>query len=118
VALILWVAMAASPAPGAAGVAQVDFDLAKVQAADAETRITGCRGGPAGGDGTEIVVCARRRGGDYPMAEMERRYGERPLLAETGIAGGAATARAYVEQVELAPGQVAKRAMIGIKLPF
>jgi hypothetical protein len=39
-------------------------------------------------------------------------------LAETGIAGGAATARAYVEQVELAPGQVAKRAMIGIKLPF
>jgi hypothetical protein len=31
VALILWVAMAASPAPGAAGVAPVDFDLAKVQ---------------------------------------------------------------------------------------
>ncbi len=51
------------------------------------------------------------------MEEMERRYATRPLRAETGI-GGSTVARAFVEQVDLGQGQVSKRAMIGIKLPF
>jgi hypothetical protein len=60
----------------------------------------------------------RRRGGDdYPLEEMERRYREKPVRAEIGIGGGA-KARVYVDQTELPQGQVSRRAMFGIKLPF
>jgi hypothetical protein len=111
--LILWMAVQASAAPGAVPVAPVEFDLGAVRPVETDTGLLRrCRGTP-----DEIVVCGRRRGGDYPMEEMARRYRQEPLKAEAGIGGGA-TARAYVEQVELSPGQVSKRAMFGIKLPF
>jgi hypothetical protein len=103
---------AAAAAPPVPGVAAVDFDLAEVnrrQQAEA-----GCRQGQAG----EIVVCGRRPGGgDYPMEKWERIFREGPLVAEKDIGGGA-VARAYVEQVEIGAGQVSKRAMVGVKLPF
>lgn len=97
-----------APAAAAAGPLPIDFDLARVRPSDPCKEPTG----------SEIVVCGRRQGrGGYPMAEMERRYRHKPLVAETGIGGGA-TARAYVEGVEIAPGVVSRRAKVGIRLPF
>ena len=88
-----------------------DFDLRNLPSGEA-----GC--GDQGASGSDIVVCGRRRGsGDYPMAEMERRYARKPLIAEIGL-GGTVTGRAYVESSEISPGVVSKRAMIGIKTPF
>jgi hypothetical protein len=105
---LLLVLQASSPAAPRDAPLAIDFDLARVRPADP------CKE-PAG---SEIVVCGRRpSGGGYPMAEMERRYRNKPIVAETGIGGGA-TARAYVEQVEIAPGMVSKRAMVGIRIPF
>ncbi len=113
-ALIMALHAAALAAPAGAGPAPVDFDLAKVPAAGHGAWVRpGCRSGGPG----EIVVCGRRSGGNYPMEEMARRYASRPVVAETGIGAGA-TARAFVEQVELGAGQISKRAMVGIKLPF
>ncbi len=120
-ALTLWLAVQASAAPGTLPVPPIQFDLATARSTEAG--LPGRCGAGAGadlggnGNGNDIVVCGRRGGGDYPMEEMERRYATRPLRAEVGIGGGS-VARAYTEQVELAPGQVSKRAMIGIKLPF
>ena len=92
----------------------VDFDLAKHRPSGPDlTILQQCRPG----DPDEIVVCARRRGDGYPMAEMERRYATKPLMAETSIGPGA-TVRAYADSVEMPGGQISKRAMIGIKLPF
>ncbi len=111
-ALLLALQAAAPPAPAPV---LADFDLARVKPPTETGRITDCR--PA--DPSEIVVCGRR--GDeaaaYPMEEMERRYREKPLTAEVGIGGGA-TARAYVEQVELPGGNISRRVMVGVKLPF
>jgi hypothetical protein len=91
-----------------------DFDLAKVKASEDPDQRRACRGG----DSAEILVCGRRRpGNDYPFEEMERLFREKPIRAEVGIGGGA-TARAYVDQVEMPQGQVSKRIMIGIKMPF
>jgi hypothetical protein len=110
-AAALWAAMQAAAMPAPAAPMPIEFDLAKVER-PAEER--GC----APGSDSEIVVCGRRRlSNDYPFEEMARRYGEKPLRAEMALGGGA-TGRAYVEQVELAPGQVSKRVMVGIKLPF
>ena len=79
---------------------------------------TGCR--PLrrllGTDASEIVVCSRREDG-YRLKEMPSTYEEEPLRAEKLIGGGA-TARAYVEQVEMPGGQISKRAMIGVRWPF
>jgi hypothetical protein len=114
-ALMMAFQAAALTAPAGAGPAPIDFDLATVRAGAGEDAFRiGCR---RGGDSDEIVVCARRRGGDYPMEEMERRYAFKPLVAETGIGRGA-IARAYVESAAMPDGQVSKRAMVGIKLPF
>jgi hypothetical protein len=68
-------------------------------------------------DPSEIVVCGRRRrGGTYPYEEMERKFATGPAVAETGIGGGA-TARAFVESVEIGSLR-SNRLMIGIKAPF
>jgi len=109
--LLLLAAAAAPPAAPAASaprVADIDFDLAKV-AVEA-----GRCGRQASG---EILVCGRRSGGDYPMEEWERIFAARPLLAETEIAPGV-TGRAFVQSVQFPNGEVSKRIMVGIKLPF
>ncbi|HEX8401032.1 MAG TPA: hypothetical protein VF628_04940 [Allosphingosinicella sp.] len=105
---------AAAAMSGEAKPAPIDFDLARMIPNEAALRI-GCRGG--GGDASEIVVCARRRGGDYPVEEMARRYASKPLMAETGIAPDTSV-RAYTESVPMPGGQTSKRAMVGVKLRF
>jgi len=106
--LLLLAAAAAPPATPAPGVADIDFDLAKVA-----VEVGRC-GRQASG---EILVCGRRSGGDYPMEEWERIFAARPLLAETEIAPGV-TGPAFVESVQFPNGEVSKRVMIGIKRPF
>ena len=105
--LALLIALQAAPqAP--AGRLAIDFDLAKVKPADS------CA---TGGAGSDIVVCGRRPRADYDLEKWERVFRTDPLLAETGIGPGA-VARAYVESVAMPGGQVSKRAMVGVKIPF
>lgn len=111
--LFLWLAVQSGSAPAPSGLAPVYFDLAEARTDGEETGgIARCRGRPG-----ELVVCGRRRGNDYPLEEMERRYRWEPPKAEIGLGGGT-TARAYLDQVELPQGQISKRVMVGIKLPF
>lgn len=106
-AVALWMALQAA-GPGPAGAVPVAFDLAKVKPAD-----------PCESDSpSEIVVCGRRGlQNDYPLEKMERLYREKPVRAEIGLGNGA-TGRAYLEQVEMPDGQVSRRIMFGIKMPF
>ena len=112
-ALLMAFQAAAAPAPSAA--APIDFDLAKARPTDMGLgRSRPC----AEKDPDEIVVCGRRPGGDaYPLDEMSRRFESRPMVAETGIGGGA-TARAYADSVQMPNSEISKRIMVGIKLPF
>lgn len=81
---------------------------------------TAARGSAASGSaagGSEIVVCGRRPGGEpFPTAGMERRYAPRKIRAEMSLGGS--TVRAFTEAVEFPRGEVRKRIMVGIKLPF
>jgi hypothetical protein len=104
-ALLLALQAAAPPAPPL----RIDFDLATVKPDDP------CRTG-GGGGGSDIVVCGRRPG-TYQYEKWERLFRTDPLLAETGLGGGA-VARAYAESVEMPGGQISKRAMVGVRLKF
>jgi hypothetical protein len=109
-------AAAAQSAPAPPAPAAIDFDLARYRSADTDPWSIDrrCRST----DPSTVVVCARRRGGGYPMEEMERLFAVEPLVAEVGIGGGGATARAYVESVPMNRGEVSNRVMVGIRLPF
>ena len=96
---------AAAPVPVPDG-----FDLRNVPRADAGR---GCSRDEAGA----IVVCGRRPGPGYPMEEMERRYARRPLVAEADLGGGV-TGRIYVESAPMARGEVSRRVMVGVRIPF
>ena len=100
---------AASPVPVSS-----DFDLAKLRAPDANLSATGRCGT---GTGAEIVVCGRRRSADADHDRYRPEFSEKPLLAEIGIGGGA-TARVFVDSVGMPNGEVSKRIMVGIKVPF
>ena len=105
-ALLLALQTASAPAPPA--VAPIDYDLARHPPA-----AQGCSPASA----SEILVCGRRVGGGaYPTAEMERRYAPRKIRAEMSFGG--TTVRAYTESAEMPRGEVSKRIMVGIKLPF
>jgi hypothetical protein len=118
--LLLSLQAAAPPAPAPAPAdptsRAVDFDLAKVKRAD----------GPGGlealfacdrAQGSEIVVCGRRKGYAYPLDAMAKIYEAKPLRAETRLGNGA-TANVHVEDAEMANGMISHRVMVGIKLPF
>ena len=90
-----------------------DFDLAKLRAADTNPSITGRCGSQTSG---EIVVCGRRQD-DGGGTKYRPEPANAPLTAEFGIGGGAKM-RAYVEQVGMPDGQISKRIMVGIKVPF
>jgi hypothetical protein len=111
-ALALLLALqAAAPAPSRP--IALDFDLAKLRPAEDDPEFRrACRGR----DPTEIVVCGRRPGGNYPIEEMERLFREKPVRAEWDIGG--AQARVFVDQVEMPGGQVSRRIMFGIRTPF
>ena len=111
--LLLSVQAAAAPAPAPAAptrVDPIDFDLARLKPA-----------GPAAdcdrSQGSDIVVCGRRRGYVYPLEAMARIYEAKPLRAQTGI-GGSAVADVHVEDATMPNGMVSHRLMFGIKLPF
>jgi len=107
-------AVAAPPSQPAP--APIVFDLARLEPLRHGLARAGRGCGPRAGG--EILVCGvRPRGGDYPLAEMTRRFAPRPIVAETGIAGGA-TVRAYVEGATLANGVISNRVMVGVRLPF
>lgn len=109
-ALTLLLALQAAGQPLSSDAGTAGFDLARMPppAPDA------CRGQ----NPSDIVVCGRRQAGDgYRLKEMPRTYEENPLRAETSIGGGA-KARAFVDSVAMPDGQISKRIMFGIKVPF
>jgi len=109
-ALTLLLALQAAGQPLPSGMGAADFDLGRLR----RTAPDACGEQAA----SEIVVCGRRQAGDgYRLQEMPRTFKEKPIVAETSIGGGA-VARAYVESVEMPGGQISKRIMFGIKLPF
>jgi hypothetical protein len=114
-ALMLVLQAAVPPPPPAPLVAPIDFDLARYRPSDAGFAATSraCRSG----DPDAIVVCGRRSPGTYPLDEMAAVFEPRPLVAEIRLIGNL-RARAFVEAVELAPGVVSNRLMVGIRLPF
>ena len=110
--LLLSVQAAAAPAPPpSTRVDAIDFDLARVKAPDP----------PAACDdrsqGSEIVVCGRRKTYVYPLDRMAKIFDPKPLRAERDLGGGA-TAGVHVEQGDLPNGAKSNRLMVGIKLPF
>ena len=102
---------AAAPPPAAAPpVAALDFDLARYRSAATGTCL--------GASGADVLVCGRRRGGDYPLAYGARIFGpESPVRAELGLGGGM-TGRVYTDAVPMDRGAVSKRVMVGIRMPF
>ena len=98
-------------APAAQQADPLDFDLARYR--------SGGEGNCAGAAAGDVLVCGPRHGrGDYPLAYWDRVFGpERPLRAEVGLGGGA-TGDLHVEQHDFGNGRVARRVMVGIKLPF
>ncbi|MEA3014157.1 MAG: hypothetical protein QOD42_2702 [Sphingomonadales bacterium] len=111
--LLMFVQAAAAAAAPPPGPLPIDFDLARYRPARDDAAARGCAGGPG-----EIVVCGRRRqGGDYPMAQWERVFATRPLVAEIGIAGDL-RGDVRLDSVVLDRGAVSNRVMVGLKLPF
>lgn len=109
IALILAL-QAATPIPP-------DFDLARVRPIDFDLWALRGPDCPPGEDNA-IVVCGRRpTAAGYPLERMERLFAVRPIMAETRLSGDVRI-RAFVEQVEVIPGQVSNRVMIGIRTPF
>lgn len=112
-ALALWIAFqaaGAAPVEPPTDPMPIDFDLADVPPSESAR----C----APGDGSEIVVCGHRRlRNEYPLAEMERLFREKPVRAEAGL-GPNATGGIYVGQAEMPQGQVSNRITVGVKLKF
>jgi hypothetical protein len=108
--LIAFQAAAAPAAPPPADIRTIDFDLSRYRPAP-----LACA--PAPGN---ILVCGRRPAGSLSAAEMARLaklYAQGPIDAETGLFGKV-RGRVYTEQAGMPNGQVSKRAMVGIRLPF
>ena len=106
--LILALQAAAAPAPA---LPEVDFDLARYR--QVELGRGACRRDPS-----EIVVCARREAGAYPLGEMARTFEPGRLIAETRLTGNL-IGNVHVEQVEMPDrGAVARRIMFELTLPF
>jgi hypothetical protein len=76
-------------------------------------------GGACAGGAADILVCGRRRARAVDRAMMDywdRIYAPRPIRAEMDLGGGA-RGDVHVEQQEYSNGTVAKRVMVGIRLP-
>ena len=110
--LALLIAFQATAAPPV-DVRKIDFDLSHYQARPAS--LFRCEPDPGG-----ILICGRRLAESISPEEMARLatiYEQGPVDAETHLFGKV-RGRAYTEEVGMPNGQVSKRAMIGIKLPF
>lgn len=112
--MLLLALQTADPAP--APIARIDFDLARVQPAEADP--FACDEG--GGD--EIIVCGRvRRPVDRftseEMEELARRYAEGPPRAAMDLGDRMAGSLDFSPTV--LPGNVvSNRMMVTVKLPF
>jgi len=108
--LALLIALQAA-APPPVDIRKMDFDLSLYR----PRPTSGCEP-EAGG----ILVCGRRPVADLSpeeMARLAKLYEQGPIDAETGLVGKV-RGRVYTEEVAMPGGQVSKRAMIGIRLPF
>lgn len=112
--LLMIAQVAAASPPPAAAPARIDFDLAKAPRGELAMGLSRC---PKGEEEGDIVVCARISGEGYDYEGAERRYRQGPMDAETGLFG-TVRGRVYVESVGMPNGDVSKRVMVGIKLPF
>jgi hypothetical protein len=114
--LAILLALQASAYPALSAPPAIDFDLARLARADLADplRTRGCGRQEA----DTILVCGRRSsGGAYPMAEMERLFATRPLLAETRLARNL-TGDVHVESVALPQGATSNRIMVRLTFPF
>jgi len=111
---LMMLVQAAAPAPPAlATIATIDFDLARYRPVDLWALGPSC----VRTDPSAITVCGRRTRATYPLEEMAARFEPGRIVAETGIAGNL-TGGVYVQGVELAPGMVSNRLLVGIRVPF
>jgi hypothetical protein len=116
---LMMLVQAAAPAPPAPpalpALATIDFDLARYRPADLDRWTLGpsC----TRTDPTAIIVCGRRSHATYPLEEMARLFEPGRIVAETGIAGNL-VGGVRVEGVELQPGVVSNRLLVGIRVPF
>ena len=101
--------LALQSAPTAVPLLPIDFDLARVKAADP------CETGSAGD--SDVVVCGRRPAAVFDFEKWEREFRTKPLRAEKSIGPGAVV-RAYTESVEMPGGNISKRAMVGVRVGF
>lgn len=117
-ALAYLLVLQASSMPALPAALAIDFDLARLEISELDLADPlGARGCARQDPGT-ILVCGRRPSADaYPMAEMERRYATRPLVAETRISGNA-TGDVHAETVEFPQGMVSNRLMVRIRIGF
>ena len=115
---ILMLALQAAGVPAAAPVPPLlvlDFDLARYSQNALGMGRSACRRD----DPSAIVICARRSGGAYPLAEMDRLFAPERIVAERRLTGNL-MGNVHVEQGDLPPdrGAVANRIMVGLRLPF
>jgi hypothetical protein len=110
---LMMLVQAAATAPPA--LAAIDFDLARYQPAELDRWALGPSCSRT--DPSAITVCGRRSRGTYPLEEMAERYEPRRILAETRIVGNL-RGFAGVEAVELQPGVVSNRLLVGIRTSF
>ncbi|MEA3037174.1 MAG: hypothetical protein QOH04_2961 [Sphingomonadales bacterium] len=110
---------AATPIPALAAadrpvdIRKIVFDLSLYR--PAPQPLFGCAPDPGG-----ILVCGRRPAAGPDAAEMARLaklYEQGPVDAETGLFGKV-RGRVYTEEVAMPGGQVSKRVLVGIRLPF
>jgi hypothetical protein len=96
-----------SPAPPR-DVRTIDFDLARYRP----------RSDCAPAEAEAITVCGRRPlSTAYPLERMAKIFESGPLDTETGL-GGNMRGGVYLKQVEFPNGEVSRRILVGIKLPF
>jgi hypothetical protein len=107
--LMLALQAAAAPAPP---VLEIDFDLARYSRIELGLGGSACRR-----DESEIVVCARRGGGAYPLEEMARIFAPGRLVAATRVAGNL-TGDVRLESAPMDRGAVSNRVLVGLRLPF
>ena len=111
--LLLAFQAAAAPAPAPApALTEIDFDLARYSQNELGLGTSACQR-----DSSEIVVCARRAHGDYPLEEMARIFEPGRLVAETRLIGNL-IGGVRVERAVLGNGEVSNRLLVGVRLPF
>lgn len=108
--VMLALALQAASATSRADSIPADFDIRRYRHSEGDPCVRST-------DSQTITVCARRGHGDYPMAEMDRRYADHPIRAETRLTGNL-MGDAHVESAQMPDGTVSNRVMARLRLPF